>query len=158
VDELHAIALEALRAVIEDDDEYRTRRILRWYSREFHTPLHVVEDLPLDDVWQAFFEVQFEQMSEKKRLIRAAELTETPEERAARQREAHEADNQDEDFMAAFAKKAAEEAKSKAKKLSAPAEKKTALKAQPAMQAPTADAPDIEMVFEDEGNLRTKET
>jgi hypothetical protein len=157
VDDLHAIALAALRAVIDEDPEYRMRRIMRWYSREFHTPLHVVEELPTEDVLQAFFECQFESLSEKRRLKRAAELTETDEERAEREEQARKEEDADEDFMSALAKKTG------AEKLAAPAAKKTALKVkevapQPVMQAPTPDMPEIDMVFEDEGNLPPKET
>jgi hypothetical protein len=155
VDELHAIALDAMRAVMNGDEEYQTRRILRWYSREFHTPLHVVEDLPLEDVYRQFFESNFEGLSEQKRLKRAAELTETDEERAARAVEEQHVEEENDDFMAALAKHTKEKAPAK-EKLKAPTQKPTALKdVQP---APTmGDLPEVEMVFGDEGNLDSKE-
>lgn len=149
---VHAICLEALHAVMNGDSAYQVRRILRWYSREFHTPLHVVEDLPLDDVIQVYFECEFEVLSAKDRLKRAADLIETEEERAARVAEEDAAANADEDFLAALAKKTGPGKQ----KLQSPAENPVALRG-PEPKPPTPDLPEIEMVFDDEGNLPAKE-
>lgn len=99
---VQAICLDSLLAVIEAGDEYQTRRILRWYSREFHTPLHVAEELPLEDILRAFFECQFETLTPKKQLERAAELTETAEETATKEALARAAEAEDDDFMDAL--------------------------------------------------------
>lgn len=61
------------------------RRIFRWYSERFHTPLHLVEDIPLTDILQAFFEVQYEELDPEERHNLAIHLLETPEERAQRE-------------------------------------------------------------------------
>ncbi len=57
----------ALAAVLtpESDPEYFLRRVFRWYSREFHTPLHEVERLPIDDVFQHYYECRWEDDLEK---------------------------------------------------------------------------------------------
>ena len=86
MDTLEAIQLEALRAVMEEDAEYLVRRILRWYSSTYHTPLHTVEDLPLEYVLQQFFEVNIEGMTKAQRKKLALELAETKEEKLAREK------------------------------------------------------------------------
>lgn len=75
-------------------DEYDYRRVCRWYSERFHTPLHAVFDLPVDFVWQQYFEVYFEQLaaddepnSEEKWFKALDEACETPEERRKRLRD-----------------------------------------------------------------------
>jgi len=81
---LDSIRLLALKSVTEMDAEYRLRFINRWYSRQFHTPLHTVDDLPTEDVLQHFFECMFEDMEEEKRLRSVQELLETKDERQKR--------------------------------------------------------------------------
>lgn len=48
----------------EASGEYLLRRIMRDYSVWFHTPLHVVEELPVDDVLQAYWERHYEEIDE----------------------------------------------------------------------------------------------
>ena len=45
------------------DPGYLFRFIYRWYSREFSTPLHEVENLPTEDVLRHYFEVKYEDLS-----------------------------------------------------------------------------------------------
>lgn len=75
-------------AVVEPDDDAWLRRVFRFYSRTFSTPLHEVERLPLEDVLRAFYEEVFDQMDEEAREERIEWLLMTPEERA----EDHDAD------------------------------------------------------------------
>jgi hypothetical protein len=44
---------------------YSIRQIFRWYSKTFHTPLHVVQDIPLYDVVQAYYESHYESMEDE---------------------------------------------------------------------------------------------
>lgn len=78
--------LQAMKAVLAPDEEAWLRHIFRWYSRTFHTPLHQVEELPIEDVLQAFYEDRYEDMEEEERKKEIAELLETPAERQERLR------------------------------------------------------------------------
>lgn len=48
------------RRLSQTPSDYQLRRVFRDYSARFHTPLHVVETLPLEDVlthyWEAYYE------------------------------------------------------------------------------------------------------
>jgi hypothetical protein len=58
-----SVQVTALAAVVKGTDpNYVLRRIFRWYSEKFHTPLHRVEDLPVHDVLQNYYEAQYEAM------------------------------------------------------------------------------------------------
>lgn len=90
---LKAVKTRAMRDVFYKDDpqkkgqvdpDYWIRSVLRWYSKTFFTPLHVVHDLPLADVMQAYYEETFESMSEEELDAARHSLVETAEERAAR--------------------------------------------------------------------------
>ena len=57
------IQLLALEAVEDPDADATRRRICRWYSKEFSTPLHFVEnDLPFADVLRHYLESNFLEM------------------------------------------------------------------------------------------------
>ena len=81
-----ALRLQALRAVLAPDEDANLRSIFRWYSRTFHTPLHQVEELPVEDILTAFYEQSYEDLSEEDRKAELDELLETPEERKVRMR------------------------------------------------------------------------
>lgn len=81
-----ALRLQALRAVLVPDEEATLRHVFRWYSRTFHTPLHEVEDLPVEDVLRTFYEQSYEDLEEEARWAEVRELLETPEERKAKLR------------------------------------------------------------------------
>jgi hypothetical protein len=85
-----------MRSVEEPDRAATIRSILRWYSKTFHTALHVVEDLPLEDVLTAYYESTYEDLEDEQRAKEIAELLETDEERVARLR------RQDEERAEAF--------------------------------------------------------
>jgi hypothetical protein len=61
------------------------RRIFRWYSKAFSTPLHEVDALPLDDVLLAYWEERFEEMEDKDLEEIRGDVTEEPEELRQRQ-------------------------------------------------------------------------
>lgn len=96
------------------DPDYKLRQIMRWYSREFCTPLHVVEELPLVSVLTHYFECHYEAASDSDSPATAHELEreelllrETAAERSERVvREARDADDDD-----AFVKAAEAEVK-----------------------------------------------
>ncbi len=78
------IQILAFHDVFVDDQEYRLRHLQRWYSRRFHTPLHLVPTLPLADILQAFWEVHYEEMDDTDRAEERQRLIETREARSAR--------------------------------------------------------------------------
>lgn len=58
--EIEAIQILALLSVEAPDKEAHFRKICRWYSREFYTPLHVViNELPFEEVLQHYYEQTF---------------------------------------------------------------------------------------------------
>jgi len=86
-----AIRLNALSDVLSGDDtEYILRYIFRWYSKTFATPLHLVEELPLEDVLTAYYESKYEEMKEPELDMEKASLLETEEEKASRLRQEDE--------------------------------------------------------------------
>jgi hypothetical protein len=51
--------------VLTGSVDYFIRRMMRWYSREFNTPLHDVYGLPLEFVFQQYFENDFEGLEQQ---------------------------------------------------------------------------------------------
>lgn len=89
MDYWHALQLKALKAVLYPDRDYTLRRIHRWYSKTFFTPLEQVYDLPEEEVLLAYFEDNFEELSsnpEREQELESLKfrLTETEEETARR--------------------------------------------------------------------------
>lgn len=64
---LEQIRVLALASVVKQNGEYFLRYIFRWYSKEFATPLHVVESLPLEDILMHFYECRYEEMEQPHR-------------------------------------------------------------------------------------------
>lgn len=55
---------QALKSIFKQDYEYLLRKICRWYSNKFYTPLHIVEnDLPTYYILQHFYESKYEDMN-----------------------------------------------------------------------------------------------
>lgn len=79
-----ALRLLALQAVQKPDMAAHTRYIHRWYSKTFHTPLHLVAELDPQDVYTAYYESTFEDMTEEERQREFEELMETPEQKRAK--------------------------------------------------------------------------
>lgn len=46
--------------------EFSFRKLFRWYSKEFYTPLHIVETLPIFDILQHYYEAQAVALAESK--------------------------------------------------------------------------------------------
>lgn len=117
MDLLGAIRQCALAEVVAEESsaDYRLRRIFRWYSAKFYTPLHVVEELPLQHVLQHFYECQYEGKYEDNELeeleYERIVLTETDDQR--KERLAREAKKREEDeaFMRSVAAEEAAKAK-----------------------------------------------
>lgn len=105
MDPFKAIKLKAARSVWnskqdnpKDDDDYVRFRIVRWYSKTFHTPLSEVEDLPFIEVFEAFTLESYEDLvnsqdpnepanlGKMKLMAEIRRLIETPEEAAERQK------------------------------------------------------------------------
>lgn len=160
MDRFKALRLQALQAVLDPDNEANLRHIFRWYSKTFHTPLHIVSTLDEDDVLIAFYEASFEEMSEDDREKEKFELLETDEQRKARLR-ALDASRMESFEFARFtaaeekAKKVAEIDPAKVENpLTSPAFKAATKSLAPASALPKVDAekapkmePDIEMKF-----------
>ena len=91
-DFIDGIRVRALRAAWKPDNDAVMRRIFRWYSEKFHTPLHQVEDLPVEDVLLVWFETQFEAMEVDERHNLAIHLLETEDERRHRLAEVDDSD------------------------------------------------------------------
>ena len=70
----------AMHGVVNGTGEYNIRYIFRWYSKEFHTPLHVVETIPMEDILQNYFECNYERMSEFERKLEIERLLMSDEE------------------------------------------------------------------------------
>jgi hypothetical protein len=58
-----ALRLVALRLIHKPDREFFLRRVMRWYSKTFHTPLERVEEIPTDDLLRVWYEEQYLAMS-----------------------------------------------------------------------------------------------
>ena len=96
MDSSEAIRLIALKAVLAArrrspdggvDPSYGLRRVFRWYSKTFSTPLAEVELLPIDDVLQAYWEETYEDMKDEELETERQSMLEAPEDLAARQRQ-----------------------------------------------------------------------
>lgn len=81
-----ALKLLALRAVMKPDSDAHFRSICRWYSITFHTPLHLVDDLPEEDILVAYYEKTYEDMEDPDREELLKVLLETEEEKKAKAR------------------------------------------------------------------------
>ena len=79
--DLHkAIRIRAYRAVTGPlTRDYMYRRIMRWYSKTFSTPLSQVEEFPVEDVLQVYYEETYEEMDEEQRQGELSLLLQTDE-------------------------------------------------------------------------------
>src|ERR1700690_2817823 len=74
---LRVIAMRNVMAK-EPSNDYTMRYINRWYSKEFNTPLHLVEALPRHDILLHYYESVYLQLKDDDK--REAELNETIQE------------------------------------------------------------------------------
>jgi hypothetical protein len=93
------IKILCLGSVLNPDEEYELRRIFRFYSAKFNTPLHLVPELPLEEILTAYFESEFEGMAEDKISSLAFELTETREEKSRKSLEEERRAVEDYEFL-----------------------------------------------------------
>lgn len=156
MDRVTAIEIQALLDAMEGDFLYHYRRICRWYSTTFHTPLPMVEEMSEEDVLRTFFEHKVEEMPKAERRKRAIILTETDSERKARL--AQEKSKTDDAFAKRIAKqaiKAEKEAAAKRKLADEAARKRVEeLATKEMVGAPKLpDLPEFSMKFSQDGNL-----
>jgi len=57
-----SIQIKAIESVLDPDDQYSFRRICRWYSKTFHTPLQDVYNLDFEHVLSNYYESTFEEI------------------------------------------------------------------------------------------------
>lgn len=137
MDYIISLKAKALLAIMDPDNEAAFRKIFREYSREFHTPLHEVADLPLEDVLTAYFESKFEDMDPSLLHNELVAITTSEEEQA-------EIDQDDD----AFFKAAAEDVRKEVEKIS---------RSSPPPPPPVVeDHDEIHMIFDD--NLPEEKT
>ncbi len=147
---LRVLAFSEARATTSSN-AYALRKVLRWYSKTFATPLHVVETLPVDDILQHYYESLYEDMDLEDEARELADLVMTEKEAAvAAEKLAKKTAEED-----AFVKEVeAEEAARKAKAKTAP---KAPAPPKPGRETdlPEAVAPpaDIRMTFLSEDEL-----
>lgn len=63
IDDIRRLKLICLAKAYEPDSEFIYRRICRWYSKNFATPLREVENLPIEYVLQHYFEETFDTLA-----------------------------------------------------------------------------------------------
>src|ERR1700690_4567872 len=90
------IKILAAHAVVNKDQDYLLRNLVRWYSAKFATPLHEVEELPFEDVLQTYYEVQYEEMNEPELEMDIKELIE--DEAKLKERQRKEDEDEADDF------------------------------------------------------------
>lgn len=79
-----SLRILALQATRHPDRGAQFRRIARWYSQTFATPLHEVFDLPEDFILQHYYEHHYEGLDDDEWRQEVLDAVETPAERAAR--------------------------------------------------------------------------
>lgn len=99
---IEAVRLLALRNALRPSYDYFLRRIFRRYSERYKTPLHHVQNLPLDYVLQNFYEGYYESLSEEDLHEAAEDLVEDKEQKAREEAEAKAADDK---FMETLVKR-----------------------------------------------------
>lgn len=129
------IKLVALRDIRDQSATYLLRSIFRWYSEKFHTPLHIVDTLPLADLLQHYFEARYEDMSDEERSVEVSRLLEDPEVLAEKKRRE---DAEDADVWQFGQEALAQEAKAKN-----PAKEEPTLAGLEAPPVPAAPIPPI---------------
>lgn len=109
-----ALKVAALRDVLKQEGDYQMRSVFRWYSKVFHTPLHLVDSLPIEDILRAYYEEHYESLDEGELQGELYELTRTDEEA--------QVDNAQEDEFLKFAQAKAAQANQAVPVEDAPAE------------------------------------
>lgn len=89
IDNLQRIAMNSVENPTYED---WLRRIRRWFSKEYSTPLLQVEEFEDEYVILAYYEHIFEEMDPETRKNKILELVETPQEKKAREIKEEEID------------------------------------------------------------------
>jgi HEPN domain-containing protein len=161
LDYYKALRVLALAEVIKDNPsaQYSLRRVFRWYSKEFHTPLHIVEELPTHDVLTHYYESHYEGLEDDSNKLNdeLVELASSDEELSRRKELLERSSYDDYVFAAETEKEIADQKKAtmkpkptKASKFSAKSDIRESPGIPDMMSDPT---PDIKMVFIDEAEL-----
>lgn len=63
-----ALRILALKEALSEEPshDYFIRKVFRWYSKTFSTPLHLVYELPLFDIMQAYYEESYANLADEK--------------------------------------------------------------------------------------------
>lgn len=93
------IRLIALKGAVKPDYESNVRYAMRWYSKTFHTPLHIVYSLPLDDIWLAFYEERYQDLSQEELQEEVRLALESPEAQREREMSMYRSEAEEVEFM-----------------------------------------------------------
>lgn len=143
MDYFEAIRAKCMLAVLKPDSDAWLRYVFRFYSERFHTPLHTVKSLPLEDVLVAFWETRYEDLEPVLLQEELVGITETEEDRQARS----EKEEDDDAFLKAAEEEAAKQKRQDQLKVTPVRPARVAKEA----EMPAPPLPDIAMKFD--GNL-----
>ena len=62
MDEYKLAQIEAANDILAQSDLYFYRKVCRWYSTTFHTPLTQVNSIPWDEILQHYYEHHYENL------------------------------------------------------------------------------------------------
>lgn len=103
MDRYHALRLKALLAVMRPERDYFLRKIHRWYSKTFHTPIAEVEEIPIDVILEALYEEKYEAMTSQELDEERQEMLVTEEQRRQEMMDAEVEEAEAFDFAALIA-------------------------------------------------------
>ncbi len=75
MDYIDGIRARALLAILRPTLEANFRHIFRWYSKTFHTPLHEVDDLPIEHILLHWYECEYEALEDPEKEMLLRDLT-----------------------------------------------------------------------------------
>jgi hypothetical protein len=113
---LQLLALKEVNAEHPSED-FQWRKLQRWYSKTFATPLHLVEDIPLYDIVRVYWEERYEGLEEAELHLEMEAAVKTDAELEAEAIKKAEDDLYTKKFADGVEKEAAEQNKEKAKRL-----------------------------------------
>ncbi len=110
---IRAVQQIAMAGHLKPDVPAVYRKICRYYSKEFNTPLHEVEQLPIYDVLLHFYEDRYENMEAQERDDIKKQLARTKPERDALEAEKEDETQSDEEWIRQLEEQEAAKAKAK---------------------------------------------
>lgn len=134
------LQLKALDCIFNPTDDYLQRKICRWYSKEYSTPLNQVLEMPFDYVLTHYYESEFEKQDHNQLIDQLIEdhLPEIQQDN----------EDDDEEFMEMLEK---EQEMGLKKKQSLTNPTVPVVKNQPSTSNPPSQPEDIVMNFDDNG-------